>query len=225
PGVRIVVDSGLAKEARYDPERRMTLLEEVYVSKSSADQRKGRAGRTAPGYCLRLFNYDELERDSIQPEILRSSLDLVVLQLKRLGLDALTFPFLSRPEADALRSSVATLEDLKCLQRNQITERGKLFVEMPFDPRLSHFVVSAAERDALVLATEIAAIVTAPGSIFFMGGDKKGAKSRVAEGASKHQSDLLHRAEVYRQWFNCGVVRNGKCESCGKAKSEREVSR
>lgn len=80
PNVRLVIDSGWAKEARYNVKRRLTVIETVRISRSSADQRKGRAGRTAPGHCVRLYADEELKRPNIEPEILRSSLDLVLLQ-------------------------------------------------------------------------------------------------------------------------------------------------
>ncbi len=69
PGIKLVFDAGLAKEARFDPVRRMTVLELVRISRSSANQRKGRAGRLSEGHCVRLYADDELVRSSIQPEI------------------------------------------------------------------------------------------------------------------------------------------------------------
>ncbi len=98
PGVVLVIDSGFAKEAEYDARRRMTVLELRRIAKSSANQRKGRAGRIEPGVCVRLYHEKELDlRSSITPEILRSSLDTVVLQLKRLNLEPAQFPFIDRP--------------------------------------------------------------------------------------------------------------------------------
>ena len=79
--VRLVVDSGLANEAHFDSKRYLTVMKKVSISHSSADQRKGRASRTAPGHCVRLYKENDLIRLNIEPTILRSSLDLVVLQI------------------------------------------------------------------------------------------------------------------------------------------------
>ncbi|CAF3595291.1 unnamed protein product, partial [Rotaria sp. Silwood2] len=133
PNVRLVIDSGWAKEARYDVKRRLTVIETVRISRSSADQRKGRAGRTAPGHCERLYKDAELQRQNIEPEILRSSLDLVLLQLIRLGLDPKTFPFMDQPESNVINQSVDVLTRLKCIDDQKITKRGELFTELALD--------------------------------------------------------------------------------------------
>eukprot|EP00029_Vermamoeba_vermiformis_P009953 TRINITY_DN512_c0_g2_i1.p1 TRINITY_DN512_c0_g2~~TRINITY_DN512_c0_g2_i1.p1 ORF type:complete len:2506 (-),score=-35.58 TRINITY_DN512_c0_g2_i1:398-7915(-) len=223
PKVRIVVDTGLAKEARYDPARRMTVLEQVYISRSSADQRKGRAGRTSPGVCVRLFADNVLTRPNIEPEVLRSSLDLVVLQLRRLGYDPLDFPFMDRPRQQFLESSIQLLTELGCLdsETKKITNKGILYSQLPFDPRMSHFVVSAHEQfNSLELAAEVAAILTAPGSIFFMGGSQKEAKDeakrRIAEIARNYESDLLFLHSMFQKWNQAGEVDEGKCKTCQK---------
>ncbi|CAF5138959.1 unnamed protein product, partial [Rotaria sp. Silwood1] len=137
PNVRLVIDSGWAKEARYDVHCRLTVIETVRISRSSADQRKGRAGRTASGYCIRLYEDVELKRPNIEPEILRSSLDLVLLQLIRLSLDPKTFPFMDQPKSDIINNSIDLLTRLKCMDNQKITKRGELFTELGLDPRLS----------------------------------------------------------------------------------------
>jgi HrpA-like RNA helicase len=139
PNVRLVIDTGLAKEARYDPTRRITVLEQVFISKSSADQRAGRAGRVADGHCIRLFPPSAITRDRIQPEILRSSLDKVVLALCAMKQDPRTFPLIDSPSTQDINRSIDTLLHLECLDADSlaITELGKLFSEMPFDPRTS----------------------------------------------------------------------------------------
>jgi len=93
PGTKLVFDLGLAKEARYDPTKRITTVELTPISKSSANQRKGRAGRLSEGHCVRLFREEFLVRENIEPEILRSSLDQVILQLYRLNQDPSRFSF------------------------------------------------------------------------------------------------------------------------------------
>lgn len=211
--VRVVIDSGLAKEARFDPKRRLTVIETVRISKSSANQRKGRAGRTAPGHCIRLYNENELTRPNIEPEILRSSLDLTVLQLLRLNLNPCGFPFISQPDRTTLHQSLQLLQNLGCIDEKKfITQRGKLFTELGLDPRLSAFIVDTyIEHSPIVeLSATIVAILTAPGSLFFMGGaskeEKQAARSRVALGAQEHHSDLMYLASVYKKWQSAGTI-------------------
>ncbi|CAF0845315.1 unnamed protein product [Adineta steineri] len=223
PNVRLVIDSGWAKEARYDTKRRLTVIETVRISRSSADQRKGRAGRTAPGHCVRLYEDKELIRQNIEPEILRSSLDLVLLQLIRLKFDPKTFPFIDQPYSDTINNSLDLLTKLKCIDEQMITKRGELFTELGLDPRLSAFIVDiyTEYKSLLDLLVAIVAILSAPGTIFFMGGAtqeaKQEAKARVALDANNYKSDLLHLYFVYDRWKNSsGKEIQGKCSKCNK---------
>ncbi|UJR19381.1 hypothetical protein I4U23_022511 [Adineta vaga] len=223
PNVRLVIDSGLAKEARYDVKRRLTVIETVRISRSSADQRKGRAGRTAPGHCVRLYEDIELKRQNIEPEILRSSLDLVLLQLIRLNFDPKTFPFMDQPPIDTINNSLDLLTKLQCMNEQKITKRGELFTELGLDPRLSSFIVDVYTeyKSLLDLVVAIVAILSAPGTLFFMGGSTKEAKdeakTRVALQAHNHKSDLIHLYSVYNAWKNVrGNEIQGKCSKCSK---------
>ena len=224
---RLVIDSGLAKEARFDIRRRLTVIETVRISISSANQRKGRAGRTAIGHCVRLYNKSDLKRENIEPEILRSSLDLVVLQLVRLNLNPRTFPFMDAPNINILNSSLELLTRLACITNETTsTARGQLFAELSLDPRRSALMVDmytdiGGER-LLAVTAKIVAILSAPGSLFYMGGiDKKAkddARSRVAVGAYEHDSDLLYLCAVYDSWKKTGAVDRGTnmCTTCQK---------
>ena len=223
PNVRLVIDSGLAKEARYDVKRRLTVIETVRISRSSADQRKGRAGRTASGHCVRLYEDKELIRSNIEPEIVRSSLDLILLQLIRLSFDPKIFPFMDQPHSDSISDSLDLLTKLKCIDEQQITKRGELFTELALDPRLSAFIVDIyTEYNSLLdPAVAIVAILSAPGTVFFMGGAtkeaKQEAKARVALEAHKYESDLFHLYSVYHEWKNAGGQEmQGKCSKCNK---------
>ena len=171
PNIRVVIDTGLAKEARYDPIRRITVIEQVLVSRSSMNQRRGRAGRTAKGVAIRLYKSSDKMRPNIEPEIMRASLDLVVLQLKILKYDPMNFPFIDRPRADFVENSIKLLVELECLENtpeHKITQRGKLFAELPFDPRMSNFVMTAHEKfNQAEMCIIIAAILTAPVNIAF----------------------------------------------------------
>ena len=219
PDVRLVIDSGLAKEARYDVKRRLTVIETVRISRSSADQRKGRAGRTAAGHCVRLYADTELVRANIEPEILRSSLDLVLLQIIRLNLDPKTFPFMDQPDMTIINASIDLLTNLKCIENQTITKQGELFTELGLDPRFSAFIVNiyTVYKSLLDVVVGIVAILSAPGTIFFMGGGKEEARMRVALQAHDFKSDLIHLYSVYNEWKNAGTKQTqGNCQQCKK---------
>ena len=187
PGVTLVVDSGLAQEARFDRKRCITVIEQVLVSRASADQRKGRAGRVCAGRCVRLFSDSDLKKANIEPEISRVSLDEVMLQLVRVGLNPATFPFIDHPGKPAIDDSMALLKALSCINTDlSITGRGKLFSELQFDPRTSALIMYLHEQfDRLTLAIDMASVLAAPGQIFFFGGkDQRNAAMERVGGLS-----------------------------------------
>ena len=117
-----MIDSGLVNEAHFDSKRYLTVMKKVSISRSSADQRKGRAGRTAPGHCVRLYEENDLIRLNIEPTILRSSLDLVVLQIIYLRFDPMEFPFMDPPNPTVIHASLDLLRDVSCIDTsNNIT--------------------------------------------------------------------------------------------------------
>ena len=192
-GVRIVVDSGLARVPVYEPDVGLTRLETVRVSRAAADQRRGRAGRTGPGVCYRLW--DEGETRSLEPflrpEILSADLSSLVLDLAQWGVadpDQLTF--LDPPPRPALAEAKSLLRALGALDDDgRITAEGKALNRLPLPPRLARMVVDAAREGAGPLAAEIAVLVTERG----LGGDDvdlvhrldrlRGDRSRRAEDA------------------------------------------
>ena len=147
PGVTAVVDSGLAKMNAYDPRTFTASLTEVSVSKASCDQRKGRAGRTQPGTCYRLYTREDYEsRDLFTPEeILRTDLAEVVLRMAELGIrDFESFDFLSPPDRESIAGAVDTLEALDALTpERELSETGRLMVAFPILPRLARIIVEA----------------------------------------------------------------------------------
>ncbi|MCC6947480.1 MAG: ATP-dependent helicase HrpB [Bradyrhizobiaceae bacterium] len=183
-GVRIVVDSGLARVPRYEPAVGLTRLETVRVSRASADQRRGRAGRTEPGVCYRLW--DEAETMSLAPfttpEILASDLSGLVLDLAVWGVgDPATLAWLDPPPQAALAEARALLAELDALDAaGRITEKGRRLAQLPLPPRLSAMIVAAAEEGEALLAAEIAAVVSERN----LGGD---------------DIDLAHRVENFRR--------------------------
>ncbi|UJR12576.1 hypothetical protein I4U23_016752 [Adineta vaga] len=220
---RLVIDSGLCKEPFVDKEVGSTMIEVNKISRASAHQRRGRAGRTAPGCCIRLYNEQELIRPDIEPAIFRSSLNLIILQLIHLQLNPLEFPFIDPPDPVTIKTSLKLLKDLDAIDVNyNITLRGELFVKLNLDPRFCAFLVDTYidHGPLLELTTTITAILTAPGSLFLIptnDEEKAIIQNRVASGAQKYNSDLFYFASIYKQWCNAGenidlVTR--KCRVC-----------
>jgi ATP-dependent helicase HrpB len=170
-GVRIVVDSGLARVPRYEPDIGLTRLETVRASRAAVDQRRGRAGRTEPGICYRLW--DEPQTGSLaaytQPEILSADLSSLVLDLAQWGVrDPAALAFLDSPPAPALKEANSLLLELGALDDDgRITAEGKSLRALALPPRLARMIVDSHRLGAGEEAAEIAAILTERG----LGGD------------------------------------------------------
>jgi ATP-dependent helicase HrpB len=170
-GVRIVVDSGVARVPRYEPDIGLTRLETVRASRAAVDQRRGRAGRTEPGVCYRLW--DEPQTASLaaytQPEILSADLSSLVLDLAQWGVrDPSTLAFLDPPPAPALKEARALLHELGALDSDdRITAEGKSLRALALPPRLARMIVDSHRLGAGGEAAEIAAVLTERG----LGGD------------------------------------------------------
>ena len=183
-GVRIVVDSGLARVPRYEPDIGLTRLETVRASRAAVDQRRGRAGRTEPGVCYRLW--DEPQTASLaaytQPEILSADLSSLVLDLAQWGVrDPATLAFLDPPPAPALKEANGLLDELGALDSDgRITAEGKSLRALALPPRLARMIVDSHRLGAGEEAADIAAILTERG----LGGDSV---------------DLDHRLDQFRR--------------------------
>lgn len=166
-GVRVVIDSGLARVPRYDQARGLTRLRTVRVSRAGADQRRGRAGRTEAGVCYRLW--DEAETRALpafdRPEILESDLARVALDLASWGAASTEgLALLDPPPAAALIEARATLQRLGALdQQGGLSAHGRTLAALPLPPRLGAMVVRGAEAGQGRLAARIAAILTERG--------------------------------------------------------------
>ncbi|MDP1631516.1 MAG: ATP-dependent helicase HrpB [Caulobacter sp.] len=166
-GVRVVIDAGQSRVPRFDPASGLTRLETVRVSRAAADQRRGRAGRTEPGVCYRLW--DEAETRALvpfsRPEILETDLSGLALDLARWGVrDASGLAFLDPPPTAAFAEARALLERLQALDgQGALTAHGKALANLPLPPRLAHMVVRGAAGGQAMLAAKIAALLTERG--------------------------------------------------------------
>jgi ATP-dependent helicase HrpA len=161
PGIRAVVDSGLARISRYSVRNRLQRLPIEAVSRASADQRKGRCGRLAPGLCMRLFSQEDFERRApfTEPEVLRTNLAALLLRLAADGLgEAEHFPFIDPPDSRALNDGYRLLQELQALdEQRRITRRGRAMARLPLDPRLSRALLESKRFHA---ESELLAIVS-----------------------------------------------------------------
>ncbi|MDR0529673.1 MAG: ATP-dependent RNA helicase HrpA [Zoogloeaceae bacterium] len=165
PGIRYVVDTGLARLKRYSHRNRIEQLRVEKISQAAARQRSGRCGRVAAGVCIRLYEEKEFSARApyTDPEILRSSLAGVLLRMKALGLsEAERFPFLDRPSDKAIHDGRKVLMELGALDNAlRLTEIGKTLARLPLDPKLSRMLVAARERGCLKEALVLAAALSA----------------------------------------------------------------
>jgi ATP-dependent helicase HrpB len=210
-GIRVVVDSGLSRVPRYEPDVGITRLETVRVSRAAADQRRGRAGRLEPGVCYRLW--DEPQTASLEaytrPEILSADLSSFVLDLAQWGAsDPEKLAFLDAPPRAALAEAGTLLVELGAIDgAGRITEEGRRLRALPLPPRLARMVVDAVAEGSGQLAAAIAAIVTERG----LGGDDVDLRHRL----DNFRRDRSRRAEdaraMARRWAETagGRAENG----------------
>ncbi|MRW89484.1 ATP-dependent RNA helicase HrpA [Duganella sp. FT80W] len=163
PGIRYVVDAGLARVKRYSYRNKVEQLQIEPIAQSAANQRAGRCGRVADGVCIRLYEeQDFLQRPKFtEPEILRSSLASVILRMKTLHLaDVETFPFIEPPLARAIADGYQLLQELGAVDEyNQITPLGKKLAKLPLDPRVGRMILAALDNvclnEVLIIASAL----------------------------------------------------------------------
>jgi ATP-dependent helicase HrpB len=199
-GVRIVVDCGLARVPRYEPDIGLTRLETVRASRAAVDQRCGRAGRTEPGICYRLW--DEPQTASLapftQPEILSADLSQLVLDLAQWGVsDPASLSFLDPPPAPALKEAKSLLRELDALDADgRITEEGKSLRALALPPRLSRMIVDAHRFGEGEAAADVAAILTERG----LGGDSVDLDARLDQFRRDRSQRAMSARDMARRW-------------------------
>jgi len=180
-GVRVVIDAGLSRVPRYDPASGLTRLMTVRVSAAAADQRRGRAGRTAPGVCYRLW--DEAETRALisadRPEILETDLARLALDLARWGArgDG-SLALLDRPPAAGMAQARAALFQIEALdETGALTPHGAALARFPLPPRLAHMIVTAGREGGAARAARIAVVMTERG----LGGNDPDVSQRLRD--------------------------------------------
>jgi ATP-dependent helicase HrpA len=164
PGIRYVIDSGLARISRYSYRTKVQRLPIEPIARSSADQRAGRCGREGPGVCIRLFDQADYEARPrfTDPEILRTNLASVILQMKHLRLGPIeAFPFIEPPDPRYVRDGLKLLDELGALNRREkLSALGRQLARLPVDPRIGRILLAGAKEHALSELVIIAAALS-----------------------------------------------------------------
>jgi ATP-dependent helicase HrpB len=199
-GVRVVIDAGLSRVPRFEPASGLTRLATVRVSRSSAEQRRGRAGRTEPGVCYRLWD-EEATRGLVphqRPEILEADLTGFALDLARWGArDTEGLALLDRPPAGAFAEARKVLERLGALdEAGALTAHGQRLTRIPLTPRLAHMVAAASDAGHALLGARMAAVLSEPG----LGGTDVDLRERL-RGLSRDRSPRARDAiKLAERW-------------------------
>ncbi len=226
-GVRIVIDSGLARVARFDPHRGINTLLIEKISRASAQQRLGRAGRTAPGHGVRLWTEREQEQRSAQtlPEIRRLELSGALLTLKASGIDDLdSFPWVEAPEPKSFSRAMQLLHDLGALDHNHtLTKMGRRMASFPAHPRYARMLLAAQELGCVRSAALIAALSQSRSILLRSEGKRMDeAREDVLGGEGESDYFMLMRAWRFAQGRQFDMQR---CRPLGiHAGSAREVA-
>src|SRR5690606_1527191 len=214
-GVRIVIDSGFRRVPVYEPATGLTTLATTRVARAGADQRRGRAGRTSPGVCIRLWN--EGQNSALEafdtPEILAADLSGLVLDLAAWGVtDPAQLGFLDPPPAPAWAEAKALLTRLDAIDAaGHLTSAGKALAKLPLHPRLAHMVVAGAEDGDAQTAAELAVLIGERG----LGGDD----SDLARRLDRFRTDRSRRADdarsLARRWAKLAGGASGENRDAG----------
>uniref|UniRef100_A0A7S2Y7W1 RNA helicase n=1 Tax=Entomoneis paludosa TaxID=265537 RepID=A0A7S2Y7W1_9STRA len=205
-GICFVIDTGFNKQKTYNARAGMESLVVSPISQAAANQRAGRAGRTQPGKCFRLFTawsfQHELEPNTV-PEILRTNMANVVLMLKSLGIhDLMNFDFMDRPPADALIRALELLYALGSLNdRGELTKLGRRMAEFPLDPMLSKAVLASEKYKCVSQVLSTVAMLSLGASIFYRPKDKAiHADTARMQFAIQGGGDMIALLRCYSEW-------------------------
>ncbi len=197
-GIEAVVDSGLAKKNLFESRLGLNNLETVRISKASADQRAGRAGRECPGFCVRLWTEkDHLSRESFElPEIARVDLSEALLRLFCLGESNLNeFPWFEKPNPDTVKTGLKLLENLKAIKNGKVTPLGKEISDIPLHPRLAAILLKSVKNGSLKMASLAVAILSEK-SVFDYSRDNNFNHSQ----SFSSSSDILDVVEILKDY-------------------------
>ena len=207
-GIYYVIDPGFSKVNIYNPRAGMEQLVVQPISRAQANQRKGRAGRTGPGRCYRLYTesafFNEMAPNTV-PEIQRQNLSHTILMLKAMGInDLLNFDFMDPPPKNLMVSALSELFNLEALDTNgYLTKLGQRMSQFPMDPTLARVLLSSVNNECSEEITTIIAMLSVQ-SIFYRPKDKQQEADRRKARFHHPYGDHLTLLNVYTQWENAG---------------------
>ncbi|KAI8909620.1 pre-mRNA splicing factor [Gorgonomyces haynaldii] len=232
-GIVYVIDPGFCKQNNYNPRTGMESLVVTPISRASANQRKGRAGRVQAGKCFRLYTQwayaNELEENTV-PEIQRSNMASTVLLLKSLGIhDLMNFDFLDAPPAETLIRALEQLYALGALNDlGQLTKLGRRMAEFPVDPMLSKTIIAAEKYKCTEEVASIIAMLSVGSAVFYRPKDKQIFADQAKKNFFRPGGDHFTLLQVWNQWVETGFSTNWCFEnfvqsrSMSRAKSIRD---
>lgn len=208
-GIVFVIDPGFCKQNRFSSKTGMETLAITRISKASADQRSGRAGRNRPGMCYRLYTRDEFQvefEENTQPEIQRLNLANVVLLLKTMRVkDVNNFEYVDRPPPDALGFAIEQLTALGALDKfGELTHLGRQMAEFPLDPKMSKSILASEEYGCSEQIVTIMSMLSVNGAIFFKPKDKAVHAEASRKSFYSITGDHLMLLKVYDDWAATG---------------------
>ncbi len=217
PGIRYVIDPGTARISRYSYRTKVQRLPIEPISQASANQRKGRCGRVAAGICIRLYDeQDFLSRPAFtDPEILRTNLASVILQMTALGLgDIAAFPFVEAPDKRNILDGVRLLEELGAIDTREdgqyrLTAQGRQLAQLPIDPRLARMVLEARNTSCV----REAMVITAALSIQ----DRASVRQRKSRRRKRNTVALPIKTRIFRLSLICGITCKRSKKPCPRA--------
>ena len=206
PGIRYVIDTGLARISTYNLRARTTSMPVSSVSRASCDQRKGRCGRVGPGICIRLFSQEDFVNrpEFTLPEIKRSNLAEVILRMIDLKLgDPASFPFIDPPSPKAIRDGYDLLHELGALdttgQEPRLSVRGRIMALLPLDPRISRMIIEARDHNCLREIVIIASALSIQDPRI-RPADAEAEADQVHAAFKVHPSDFLSYLKIWEEF-------------------------
>jgi len=224
PGIRYVIDTGLARISTYNVRARTTSMPVTAVSRASCDQRKGRCGRVGPGTCIRLYSQDDYlyRPEYTLPEIKRSNLAEVILRMIDLKLgDPALFPFIDPPAARAIRDGYDLLQELGAIEmtgpKPRLSAKGKIMAMLPLDPRISRMIIEARDHNCLQEIIIIASALAIQDPRI-RPAEAEAEADKAHAGFKVHPSDFLSYLKIWEE-FNSLPFR-GKEKDKKKSRSQ-----
>jgi ATP-dependent RNA helicase DHX8/PRP22 len=208
PGIYYVVDPGYVKQSAYDPQLGMDSLEVVRISQAQARQRSGRAGRTGPGKCYRLYTEQEYQDEMLPnsiPDIQRTNLAHTILMLKAMGVDDLrSFDFMDPPPPEIMLAAFKALSSLSALdEKDSLTHLGHKMAELPMEPQLAKMLIASVEFNCTDQILTIVAMLSVP-NVFYRPRDMQAEADREKAKFHQPEGDHLTLLATYDAWKTSG---------------------